>query len=147
MLLHGQMQQLLRVFLQEHSLASHCLVSGLQNSGARIHELSQSWKLSYPKGHYYMVDNAAKFCWYLEMPPSPLGPQFHWPLCASTLRKHFSMWLSSSGKHFWLHSYSGPLFYNKLSFSYLMDEVWSPGQLSYCPCSQLIFLNIAAEGK
>lgn len=36
----------------------------------------------------------------------------------------------------WLHSYSGLLFYNKLSFSYFMDEVLSPGQLSYCPSSQ-----------
>lgn len=54
----------------------------------------------YPKGHYCMMNNAAKFCWYLEMHPSPLSPQLHWPLCASTLGKHLSIWLSSSGKHF-----------------------------------------------
>lgn len=146
MLLHGLMQQLLRVFLQERSLSSHCLVSGFQNNGARIHELSQSWKRLYLKRHYYMVNSAAKFCWYLEMHPSSLSPQLHWPLYAwpwGNTSLYGCLQVGSTLVAF----YSGPLFYNKLSFSHLMDEVLSPGQLSYCPCSQLIFLNIAIEGK
>lgn len=50
--------RLFRVSLQGLSPASHCLVSDIQNSGARIHELPQSWSL---KNQYYLMDNAAKF--------------------------------------------------------------------------------------